>query len=539
MAADAPTGIPTRATAPTRPAPTRQPPATAPPAPVLLRLHPADDVAIARHAIAAGTDLGDGLTAAGDVPRGHKVALTGIAQGAPVLKYGQVIGVATAAIRAGEHVHGHNLAVGDALATPPAAAPRVAVRERAAGTQAPGGLTFDGITRPDGQVATRNHIAIVSSVNCSATVAKLIAARVGPDEELRDRGVDGVVALTHPGGCGIPVEGEPLDLLRRTLAGYARHPNVGAVLVVGLGCEVNQVPELAAELDLPAHVPVATMTIQEAGGTAAAVREGVGRITDWLPDVGRVGRAPVPVGRLRLGLKCGGSDAYSGITANPSLGAAADLLVRLGGTAILAETPEIYGAEHLLAARAARPEVAEALLARVAWWQRHTEEAGARLDDNPSPGNKAGGLTTIREKSLGAVAKSGTSPLTAVYDYARPVTERGLVFMDTPGYDPVSVTGMVAGGAHVVCFTTGRGSVYGSKPAPTIKLATTSELYRRMTEDMDVDCGPVLDGGVAVEDMGRRILDRIVEVASGALTASERLGMGDEEFAPWRYGVTL
>jgi len=328
-------------------------------------------------------------------------------------------------------------------------------------------------------------------------------------------------------------DGEGIALLRRTLNGYARHPNFGALLVVGLGCEVNQL----TGFDLPEGTP--TMTIQELGGTAATVRAGVERIRELLPAANEVERVPVPASELVLALQCGGSDAYSGITANPALGAAADLLVRHGGTAILAETPEIYGAERLLAAKAVDDKVARALLDRIDWWRAYTARHGGTLDNNPSPGNKDGGITTILEKSLGAVAKAGTSPLTGVYGFAEQVRQPGLVFMDTPGYDPVSVTGMVAGGANVVCFTTGRGSVYGCKPVPSLKLATNSEVYRRMRDDMDLDCGPVATGERTVEETGRAILDLILATASGQQTASELLGFGDEEFAPWQLGAVM
>ena len=348
--------------------------------------------------------------------------------------------------------------------------------------------------------------------------------------------VDGVVALTHGTGCGMTVAGEGMQLLRRTLHGYAAHPNFAAILTVGLGCEVNQL----ADLDLTRGPnPAATLSIQEAGGTTAAVRAGLDALAELLPAADAARRVPVPASRLILGLECGGSDGYSGITANPALGVAADLLAGCGGTAVLGETPEIYGAEHLLIARAAEPAVADAIRERIAWWEAYAEKDAATLDGNPSPGNKAGGITTITEKSLGAVAKGGSTPLRAVYRYAEPVTENGLVFMDTPGYDPVSVTGMVAGGAQVVCFTTGRGSVFGGKPAPSLKLCSNSETYRRMTEDMDVNCGEIADGTATVAALGRRIFDLVLETASGRRTASEVLGFGDEEFTPWQLGVVL
>lgn len=399
-------------------------------------------------------------------------------------------------------------------------------------------MAFQGIRRPDGQVATRNYLGVLTSVNCSATAAKLIAERFRGDALADFPHVDGVVALTHGSGCGMAA-GDGLELLRRTLTGYARHPNFAGFLLLGLGCEVNQIAALADGFDVPATTPVPSMTIQEFGGTAATVREGAARLREMLPEADRARRSPVPASELVLGLQCGGSDGYSGITANPALGAASDLLVRHGGTSILGETPEVYGAEHLLTRRAVDRAVAERLVERIRWWERYTADNGATMDNNPSPGNKAGGLTTILEKSLAAVAKAGTSNLSAVYGYAEPVTARGLTFMDTPGYDPVSVTGMVAGGANIVCFTTGRGSVFGCKPVPSIKLATNTAMYRRMSDDMDLNCGAILDGECDVEEIGRRIFALMLQVASGRRTRSEELGFGDEEFTPWQLGAVM
>ena len=482
--------------------------------------------------LAPGDDVGVVLADGGPVPRGHKVALRDVAEGAPVRKYGQVIGAATAPIAAGDHVHTHNLRFAPELKGDSAT-------DIHAGSGAPRSdgpvPTFDGFVRDDGRAGTRNYIGIVTSVNCSATVAKLIAR----EAERRLSGfpnVDGVVALTHGGGCGMTETGEGPDLLRRTLRGYAEHPNFAAILAVGLGCEVNQL----SDLKLTAGPnPAAAMTIQESGGTTATVRAGLDELARLLPAADAARRVPVPASRLILGLNCGGSDGYSGITANPALGAAVDLLAGYGGTAVLGETPEIYGAEHLLIARAAPPAVGDAIRERIAWWERYAAASGGTLDANPSPGNKAGGITTIAEKSLGAVAKGGTTPLRAVYRYAEPVTESGFVFMDTPGYDPVSVTGIVAGGAQVVCFTTGRGSVFGGKPAPSLKLCSNSDTYRRMTEDMDVNCGEIADGAATVQEMGRRIFDLVLATASGRQTASERLGFGEEEFTPWQLGAVL
>ena len=490
----------------------------------LIRLRVDDDVAVAR------ADL------PGGIPAGHKVAVVDIAVGAPVRKYGEVIGVATAPIRAGEHVHTHNLAMADLDHS----GAQVGVVPRVEPIPIPQQRTFGGIVRSDGRVATRNYVGVLTTVNCSATTARRIADELSRSGALDDYPhVDGVVALTHTLGCGMAADGEGLDVLRRTLTGYAQHANFGALLLVGLGCEVNQVSALTSGIELPESTPLLPLTIQDLGGTRATTDAGVGRIRDLLPDLDRVRREPVPVSKLVLGLNCGGSDGWSGVTANPALGLAADELIRQGGTAILGETPEVYGAEHLLTSRATSAEVAERLMERIHWWERYTAITGGSMDNNPSPGNKAGGLTTILEKSLGAVAKAGSTPLAEVVEYAERVHGPGLAFMDTPGYDPVSVTGIVAGGANVVCFTTGRGSAFGAKPVPSLKLATNSEIFARMRDDMDIDCGTVLTGERTLEEVGREVFERVVATASGHRTASEELGYGDEEFTPWQLGAVM
>lgn len=510
----------------------------------VVLLHRDDDVAVAIEDLAAGSEVSAGaasVVARGDIPRGHKIAVRELAVGAAVRKYGQPIGVSTVAIGPGDHVHVHNLGMPDGSHDLTAIGGAGRSGAGQGGDRVSGEVpTFDGIRRADGRVATRNYLAVLSTVNCSATVAKRIAAQAEALGLIDGApGVDGIVALTHGTGCGMTGAGEGMAILRRSLAGYARHPNVGGVLVLGLGCEVNQIAELTATLHLPDHVPLRAMTIQELGGSPAAVREGLAQVEQMLAAMQQVRRAPVPVSELVLGLQCGGSDGWSGLTANPALGVASDLLVEYGGTSILGETPEIYGAENLLLQRAVSDEVGQRLIDRIRWWERYTADNGASMDNNPSPGNKAGGLTTILEKSLGAVAKAGGSRLEAVYEYGELVTARGLVFMDTPGYDPVSVTGMVAGGANVVAFTTGRGSVFGCKPVPSLKLATNSELYRRMPEDMDLDCGTIVENGESLDQAGARIFQRIVETASGRLTASEEFGFGDEEFIPWQLGAVM
>jgi altronate hydrolase len=511
-----------------------------------LRLGADDDVAVVRTAARPGEVVdvpGAGpLTSRGEIPAGHKIALRDLPAGRPVHKYGHVIGVTTRAVAAGEHVHVQNLAMpGDPQA---AATGSGAPGQRAATAPPalPAGLrrTFRGYRRPGGAVATRNYVGVLTTVNCSATVARQIARRTEDEIAAKYPGsVDGVVALTHGTGCGMAAEGEGADLLRRTLRGYARHPNLGGLLVVGLGCEVNDLRSLTASLDVDPALPVEAYTIQDAGGTAAAVTRGAERVRAMAADLACARREEAGVGHLVLGLQCGGSDAWSGLTANPALGVAGDLLVAAGGTSVLGETPEVYGAEQLLAERAVTPAVAEALLDRIRWWERYAAAQGTSLDGNPSPGNKAGGITTILEKSLGAVAKGGHSPLAAVCQYAEPIPRPGFVFMDTPGYDPVSVTGMVAGGANIICFTTGRGSVFGSRPVPTLKLATNASLARRMAGDIDLDCSGVVEDGVPLAEMGRRVYDLMLDVASGQRTCSEELGAGGEELVPWQIGAVL
>ncbi len=400
--------------------------------------------------------------------------------------------------------------------------------------------TFAGYLRADGRVGTRNYLAVLSSVNCSATVARYIADSFR-DEDVKAEfpNVDGVVSLTHSTGCGQSIKGEGLTLLRSVMAGYATHPNVSGAVLVGLGCEINQIADLLDAHGLARGPGLQTMTIQDSGGTKVTVERGIAMIKEMLPEANKAVRSTVPVGQLTLGLECGGSDGYSGITANPALGAAADLLVRHGGTAVLSETPEIYGAEHLLTRRAVSREVGEKLIALIRWWEAYTAHNGSELDNNPTPGNKAGGLTTILEKSLGAVAKGGTMNLSGVFNFAEKINTKGFVFMDSPGYDPVSITGQVASGANIVCFTTGRGSVYGCKPAPSLKLATNSPMYQRMSDDMDVNCGEILDGSTTVQEKGEQIFQLILDTASGKPSKSEELGFGENEFTPWQLGAVI
>jgi altronate hydrolase len=512
--------------------------AGAPVAARTIRLHADDDVVIARQQLVAGTWLADeAVQVSGLIPPGHKIAVRALAPGQPVRRYGQVIGFASQAIRPGQHVHVHNLAMGcfdrDAAATA-----CVDARPTKPATEA---ATFQGIVRADGRIATRNYVGVLTSVNCSATVARAIADHfrrdLRPEALAAFPNVDGVVALTHGAGCAVDAEGEGLRLLRRTLAGYARHANFAAVLVVGLGCETNQISSWIEHEGLEPSARLQTFNIQDSGGTALAVQRGIDAVRALLPQADRVERVPVAARHLVVGLQCGGSDSYSGITANPALGAAMDRLVRHGGTAILSETPEIYGAEHLLTRRAQDRAVADKLLARIRWWEAYCERMGANLNNNPSAGNKAGGLTTILEKSLGAVAKGGSSNLVDVLEYAQPVRGGGLVFMDTPGYDPVSATGQVAGGANRLCFTTGLGSAYGCAPAPSMKLGTNHALWQRQQADLDINCGAIAEGELSVDAMGEQIFRQILRVASGEKTKSELHGYGQNEFVPWQLGA--
>lgn len=501
-----------------------------------IRLHDADNVVTAKETIPSGTNIpGEGLATAMEIPMGHKVATEVISSGEAIRKYDQIIGFATEQINPGSHVHTQNVEMKEfdrdykfgEDAKPTDFIPDA---KRA---------KFQGIVRPDGRVATRNYVGVLTSVNCSATAARYIADAFSGDALADYPNVDGVVAYTHGTGCGMAGSGLGWELLQATINGYKRHPNFAALLMVGLGCEVNQVAGMLERHGWTQDSTFQAMTIQDAGGTMATVREGVARVKEMLPEANKAVREPLAASNLKLGLECGGSDAYSGISANPSLGAAADLLVRNGGTAILAETPEIYGAEHLLTRRAETREVGEKLIEFIRWWEDYTEKNGAEMNNNPSPGNKAGGLTTILEKSLGAAAKGGTTNLVDVYQYAEEVTAKGFTFMNTPGYDVASVTGMVAGGANVVCFTTGRGSVFGCKPVPSIKLATNRAMYEHMSEDMDINCGLVIDGEASVQEMGGNIFDVILKIASGEQSKSESLGFGGDEFVPWQIGAVM
>jgi len=499
-----------------------------------IRLDPADNVVTATRTLEAGTAVEEVVTTA-IIPRNHKLASRDIRAGEAVRKYAQVIGYATGDIAAGEHVHTQNVEFRTTEADYEFSTdlrPVTPVAEAARDS-------FMGYRRESGRVGTRNYIGILTSVNCSATAARMIASAFGPEEMAAYPNVDGVVAFVHGTGCGMAGQGEGFEALQRVMWGYARNPNHGGVLMVGLGCEMNQIDWLLEAYGLKQWPLFKTMNIQDSQGLAKTVETGIAMVREMLPEVNKATREPCPVSELMVALQCGGSDALSGVTANPALGYACDLLVAQGGTGVLAETPEIYGAEHLLTRRAIDEETGKRLIGLIDWWQDYTARNRGSMDNNPSPGNKKGGLTTILEKSLGAAAKGGTTPLAGVYKYAEPVTARGFTFMDSPGYDPASVTGQIASGCNLVTFTTGRGSAFGSKPSPCIKIATNTEMYDRLISDMDINAGAMLTEGQSLEAKGREIYDMLLAVASGTPSKSEAQGLGDYEFVPWQIGATM
>lgn len=507
---------------------------TTSPSPRTLRLNAADNLIVAVDTLPTGT-AAESVTAAARIPRGHKMATCLIEKDQPVLKFGQIIGFATHTIFPGAHIHTHNCAFAEfdrdyRYAESAKAEPVLPLNERA---------TFQGYRRANGKAGTRNYIGILTSVNCSASVARFMAHEIERSGVLaRFPNVDGVIPLVHGTGCGLDIDGEGFEVLKRTQWGYAGNPNIGGVIMVGLGCEGFQIGRFMEVYGIKESETFRAFTIQETGGTRKTVAAGVEAIHTMLPAVDKARRETIPASELILALQCGGSDGYSGITANVALGAAVDILVKHGGTAVLSETPEIYGAEHLLTRRARTPQIGRKLVDIISWWQDYCAKNNGSMDNNPTPGNKLGGLTTILEKSLGAAAKGGTTTLEAVYRYAEPVTAKGFVYMDTPGYDPVAVTGQVAGGCNMLCFTTGRGSAYGCKPTPSIKLATNTEIYQRMIDDMDINTGDILDG-VSIEAKGQEIFDMVLRVASGERSKSEQLGYGDAEFIPWQIGATM
>ena len=501
----------------------------------VIRLNPSDNVVVARVDVPIGTAIpSEGFTSRSQVPAGYKIAARKILKGEAILKYNVTVGFANVDIEPGTMVHSHNTEFREFDRDYAHASEFKPVDLLPEWARA----TFQGYVRPNGRVGTRNFIGLLSTVNCSATVVHKIAEWFTPERLAEFPNVDGVVAFSHSIGCGMEMTGEPMQLLRRTMAGYVRHPNLAAALVIGLGCERNQLKGLMEQEELAASPHLHTFIMQETGGTRKTIEAGIAAVRALLPEANKVQRETVCASHLSVGLQCGGSDGFSSITANPALGAAVDILARHGGTGILSETPEIYGVEHTLTRRAASLTVGEKLIERVRWWKdEYSVGRDVQINGQVSPGNQKGGLANIFEKSLGSSMKGGTGPLMAVYRYAEPVTAKGLVFMDTPGFDPVSATGQIAGGANLIAFTTGRGSMFGSKPAPCIKLATNSPMYHALEEDMDINCGEILDGTASVQEMGQRIFDLFLRTASGEASKSEKLGLGDHEFVPWQIGI--
>jgi len=501
----------------------------------IIRLHPNDNIVVARVDVAIGTPVpSENMSIRSQVPAGYKIAAKKITAGQPILKYNVIVGFANTDIEPGVMVHSHNTEFREfdrdyAYASEYKATQFLPESQRA---------TFQGIVREDGKVGTRNYIGILSTVNCSATVVKKIAEYFTPERLAPYPNVDGVVAFAHSIGCGMEMTGEPMQLLRRTMAGYAKHPNLAAALIIGLGCERNQLKGLLEQEGLQPNSRLHTFIMQETGGTRKTIEAGIAAVKELLSDANRFKRSTVSASHLMVGLQCGGSDGFSSITANPALGAAVDILSRHGGTGILSETPEIYGVEHTLTRRAVSKDVGEKLIERIRWWKdEYSVNRDVQINGKVSPGNQIGGLANIFEKSLGSSMKGGTGPLMNVYRYAEPVESKGFVFMDTPGFDPVSATGQIAGGANLIAFTTGRGSMFGSKPAPCIKLATNTPMYQRLTEDMDINCGEILDGTISVQKMGQKIFELFLRIASGEKSKSEELGLGDYEFVPWQIGI--
>lgn len=498
----------------------------------LIILNKNDNVAVTTFSILPQTKIvNQGIVSIDPIPFGHKICLKPINKGEPIIKYDQVIGFASKSIKPGEHVHSHNLEFKEFSRSFSISKKKNIASEKS-------NLFFEGILRDNGEVATRNYIGIISTVNCSATVSKAIAEKIKYSNILKDYpNIDGVVGITHSTGCGMNTVSEGMQVFQRTIDGFKNHPNFSHVFVIGLGCECAQISLFVDSMKKNNRIHF--LTIQEEGGTRKTVDKVFGQIKELLKEANTIKRTPQAVHHLTLALQCGGSDGYSGISANPALGVASDLLVKNGGSSILSETPEIYGAEHLLINRAISKEVADKLIAKIEWWKNYTKMNNSSMDNNPAPGNKKGGLTTILEKSLGAVAKGGNAVLTDVLSYAEPLKNKGFNFMDSPGYDPVSATGQVASGANIICFTTGRGSCFGCKPVPSLKLATNTIMFNKMSEDMDMNCGTVIDGEETLEQVGQKIFKLILKTASGHESKSELNGYGDEEFIPWQIGAVM
>jgi len=496
----------------------------------IIKLNALDNVAIAPMNIPVGVKINSNLIAQTNIPFGHKISLSEIKKGNLIYKYGQIIGIATDFIKKGTHVHSHNLAFHEFNRS---------FKNKKIKKQSikKNNIFFNGYKRKNGSVGTRNYIGLISTVNCSATVVKKIADKLNKYLDDKDfNNIDGAVCLKHSSGCGMNTSGKGMEVFNRTIEGFKTHQNFGKVFVVGLGCECAQI-SLYKNQDLNNEIEY--LNIQDEGGTNKIINNVYNKIIAEIPKINSYQRTKTPISELNLALQCGGSDSYSGITANPALGVAADLLVSNGGVVILSETPEIYGAEHLLIERSLNNEIIERLTNHIKWWKQYTKINEGSLDNNPTPGNKKGGLTTILEKSLGAVAKSGNSPLVDVLDYAQKISKKGFQFMDSPGFDPVSVTGQVAAGANLICFTTGRGSCFGFKPTPSIKISTNTNMFNNLHEDMDINAGTIMDGLNTLEEIGNIIFKELISVASGKKTKSEINGYGDDEFNPWIIGATM
>ncbi len=498
----------------------------------VILLHPDDNIAVARLALPDGHKIivgGQTLVTVNSIPMGHKVALRPIAAGEMIHRYGQAIGRARIDILPGQHVHTQNLAFEELHFNY-----EFPAEERPLAALSANIPTFMGYSREDGRAGTRNYIAVVAASNCAAHTAELIAASFA-GETLPDN-IDGIAVFPHGDGCGHSI-GPDTQQLQRTLTGVMHHPNVGAAVILGLGCEVNQIEHYLGP-NAPKSGRLVGMTLQATGGTRATVDASRKAIRDLMEQLSAEKRVPVSASKIQLGLNCGGSDSFSGITANPALGYCSDLLAEIGACAILAETTEVFGAEHLLVKRARSRAVAEKLLYYIDGYKKYLARfEGSNMNDNPSPGNKEGGLSNILEKSLGAVAKAGTSQMNEVVDYAERINGPGFVMMNTPGYDPASLAGLAAGGSNVICFTTGRGSAIGFPTIPVIKVATNSATYRRMMDNMDINAGRIADGEATIQQIGREIFDMVLRVASGERTCAERLG--HHEFVPWRIGPML
>ena len=500
----------------------------------VIRLDAKDNVVVARVEIAQGTAIAsEDVITAQPVPLGHKIAARFIAKGEAVLKYNTVIGYASEDLPPGTWMHSHNIAFGETDRDYRYGQDYVPTEVLPPAQRA----TFQGIVRADGRVATRNYLGVFVVGNCGATVARKIANHFDAGRLAGFPNIDGVTPFVHEIGCGMEMTGEPMNLLRRTIGGYIKHPNTAGALIIALGCERNNIYGFLEQEGIALDDLHKILVIQDVGGVKNAVEQGIALIEGMLPAADAVRREPVSAEHLMIGMQCGGSDGFSGLSANPALGAAVDILVRHGGTAILSETSEIFGVENTLTARAVTPEVGRKLIDRIDWWLEYNRGRDTQINGRVSPGNNAGGLANVLEKSLGGAKKGGNAPLMDVYEYAYPVTTHGLVFMDTPGYDPVSATGQIAGGANLIAFTTGRGSCFGSIPAPTFKLASNTPMFTRMADDMDINCGQIIDGAKTIAEMGQEIFERLLAHASGAPTKSELNGLGEDEFCPWQIGV--